>query len=247
MSRILSISVPTFILKKIDPEQLVEKYNQGEFQSISIHKENVQVKNAIKIIGTGIHDSVYSCRDKNNVVHTIATTNCDRYEHLATDEHVCDWCRLKFTHQEIGIPISYKNEHGVLTFYTEGTYCDFPCALADLFRTRGPSLRYYDVAYGDSETLLRLWYFKIRPDEVLKPAPHFRLLKRNGGSLEEHEYYNRNLTYIKIPGIITLPAKQQYLMIRHLMSGRPDGQTLQRLSAETGTCPQSTGKTLSKS
>lgn len=217
MSRILSVSVPTFILKKIDPEQLIEKYNSGEYRTCVIQKENVQVKHVIKIIGNNVQDPIYSCRDKNNIVHTIATTNCEQYEHRGSDEHLCEWCRVKFTHPIIGIPLTYKynktpdSSEYTLVFYTEGQFCDFSCALAYLYMCRGPSLRYYDTTYNDSETLLRMWHSKAHPENMLRPSPHYRLHKRNGGSLDDHEYYNHATTYVKIPGLITMPAKQQYI------------------------------------
>lgn len=211
-SKILTVSIPTFILKKIYPEQLIEKYQNGGFSSVTIHKESVQVKNTIKIIGTSSKDPIYSFRDKNNVTHTVATTNCDAFGDNQSKEHFCEWCRLRFTHQPVGIPVKAEYLPGQIVFYTEGCFCDTPCALADVLRSKGPAVKYQNIMFADCETLLRIMNAKLKnTDEILYPAPHYRLLKRNGGSLEDHEYINRTVQYVSVPGIIIQPAKEQFM------------------------------------
>lgn len=218
MSKILSAHVPTFLLKKIDPESIIRRYNLGEFQQIRLQKESVQIKSGVQIIGSSPSENIFSFRDKNNVTQTIATTNCHQYQGVAPSTELrCEWCRKGYpSSQSIGIPTRVLRSSDTYLFQTEGDYCCFQCALAHLRSTRGMPLRFHEIGQNDSESFLKMHHALLYPGKDLSPAPHYRLHKRNGGCLEDSEFFADQSVYTRIPCVVTQAVKQQYIKLASL-------------------------------
>ena len=101
-------------------------------------------------------------------------------------------------------------------FNVEGTYDTFGCALASLKRIYSCHYRYKDPLYMDSEQLLHTMYHKMYPDKIgsrIKEANDWRLLKLNGGPLTDQEYDSEQCEYVKIPNLVTVPVKRQYVKL----------------------------------
>lgn len=153
----------------------------------------------------------------------------------------CEWCREDFKHESCGVavahkkivftvfngvgvldpsdlgPFDYQDEKGIIyrdtnTFWTEGIFCDMECALAQAeLYSRLPFYR-QDVHYVDSLSLTRYLHRLLYPDSPpLTPAPDYRLLKSNGGSLTYEEYKNKRYTYKRTSNILLIPAKISYI------------------------------------
>jgi hypothetical protein len=70
-------------------------------------------------------------------------------------------------------------------FETDGIFCSFNCCLSYIKDNFSNSL------YEFSEHLLHLLYFKtFSIDKKISPAPNWRLLERNGGSIRIEDYRN---------------------------------------------------------
>lgn len=222
---------PTFLLKGINPNELLNDYQNGQFSVIkpSPGGKIVIAKNMIVVApkySDSNHEHIFSFKDKNNIDMIYATGNHTNYEiYLAGGEELpvggrCDWCKEDFTHESLGYPIGYQEQtilvddhHRVIyVFWVEGEFCCFECAFADLKRSNNQTPTYRDINIRDSETMLKMLFVIMFPNEsVLQPAKDYRLLKFNKGSLDKEEWKNTKHKYFRTERVLMVPAKIEYL------------------------------------
>jgi hypothetical protein len=226
---IISVT-PTFLIKKIDHRKVLENYNNGKYTSFKLPEKRTQM-NVIKATveptyGTSPDAPIYTFRNKNNIVQTVATTNHTSYLAFNSTGQlpmggICDGCRRLFEHQAIGIPIRIEkiittlanNEQKVLTVYhcDDLVYHSFECALLGLKRTNRLNWQFRDPLYMDSETMLRNFYAQLYPNAgQLKAANDHRLLKCHGGPLDDAEYDNGHHIFTRSSNVVMVPVKVQY-------------------------------------
>lgn len=222
-------TIPSFLLKGVDPKKLYKDYEDGVFNRPVHYAQNIKLSknNPIlaPIFGKTMADPVFAVSDRFNNSIVIATTNHVNVERFLTtgvfppDGGRCDYCKQDFTHKPIGYPIAY-DEKSVLTgdtyksmyyFWTEGEYCSYECALGDVRRLSNRSVNMVDASIYDAERLLHLLYKLQYPDHPpLLPSSDPKLLKANNGSLTTAEWRDGHHLYQRTDGIFTLPGKVTY-------------------------------------
>jgi hypothetical protein len=223
---------PTFLLQKIDPVKIREKYFNGDYAQLTLPSTKINVNVPANLmalqptLGTSPECDVYTFRTKSNTIQTVATTNHQSYVILTTQGVSpplggdCDWCRLKFSHAALGIPVKMDevrpdiNSDPILIYYVDRCLCSFECCLAYLKKHYAMSYRHRDPLYSDSEQMLRSLYAKVHPKAgflSFRQANDYDLLRANHGSLDEAEFRDSKHIYERTPNIVVAPIKVQYL------------------------------------
>lgn len=228
---------PTFLLKGIDPNVVIRDYVQGKFSRQPIQKEKIQIAHASSIIaptyGNSNHLPVFAVQDRNNGKVIYATTGHEDLEVFTRTGDMpetggrCLYCVRDYTGMRTGYPIAYQ-EQTVLTnasmdprdakyrvfytFWVEGSFCSYECALSYLNLHGNKSADYRDPTMRDAEQMLHQLYNLIHPNSgVLHPSQDHRLLKCNGGSLTDAEWGDVKHQYRRTDRILLIPAKVEYL------------------------------------
>ena len=218
---------PSFFFRGLDPKQIIEEMIIGSY-NLKIHdipptKITTEVPSRERLIpGTSSMDASFKI-NSNNESKIILTTNHENYSKALNGvfdknlnksnserDHTCYWCRRKFKHKAVGIPLEMKIVENVKTFHCHGQYCAFPCAYAHLINL----IRNKNPIYSTSEYLLKYLFNQMYSDEELKEAPNWTFLDINGGMLTSKQFDNQNYTIIDCPGIVLLPAKTLLTLIR---------------------------------
>jgi len=200
---------PTFYLKKIEPLSIPQKLLNGEYKEITFDfiqswkKTAKETSPAISVIGTNKLEKMFTYSDRNNNVFTCVTTN-----NFTGTNTICYWCRATFSHPWIGIP--YRLEQSVTKdyFYTDGCYCCFECAAAEMNTICKKSLVLHGGLLTSPNVLLNLLFTAIYPEKDLKPSLHFSHHERNGGALNDKEYYENRSYFMETSNIVIVPYKK---------------------------------------
>lgn len=228
---------PTFLLKGVDPDKLLQDYENGFFNRPVPRKHKISIAQNTALLapvyGTNNHCPVFSMKDKNNASVVIATTGHLDYEVFTkTGGNLpcggrCDYCKEDFTCLAVGYPIGYR-EQTVLTndsndihearyrvlyvFWVDGEFCSFECALGYVKQILNLPADYRDTSLRDSESLLKILYKLTYPNApVLRPAQEPRLLRSNRGSLTSEEWKDNKHVYIRTDRVLMIPAKVEYV------------------------------------
>ncbi len=223
---------PTFLLKGIDPNRILQDYKNGFFNRKTETKAQLKLANTIIIAptyGSNNHSPIYSIKDKHNCNVVIATTGHSDYQLFHSnggklrEGGLCEHCKMQFDQTSIGYPIGYQESllltsddqprYRVFhTFWVEGTFCSFECALGYVRIMLNKPADYRDTNIRDSERLLKLLYRLMhQSSDVLRPAQDPRLLKSNGGSLTAEEWQDKKHIYTRTDRILMIPAKVEYI------------------------------------
>jgi len=215
-------SVPTFLLRRVNPADVIQKYNQGHFKTVVVsktitHKSQTQTAMGNQI-ATNLENNVYGYRTKSNNIQVIATTNCKPYVEFISSESgmpvmggKCRWCKRNFTHQAIGVPIkSVKIDNKIIVYYTN-IACRFGCAFALWKSMYNKMMLRRDSQFINGEIILKYIFSLQCPERELHEAPDPDLLKVNGGSLDDSEYDNDNYIYLNNHSFIWAPVKEQHM------------------------------------
>jgi hypothetical protein len=98
------------------------------------------------------------------------------------------------------------------TFWVDGRFCSFSCALSHIDKLLSTHPKYVDVIYRDSDKLLKFMYKCLYPNNPpIKQAQDPKLLMINGGSLTREEWENPKYNYKKTNNIIMIPSKIEYI------------------------------------
>lgn len=231
---------PTFILKGIDPNEVMTAYVNGYFTNDlpPIGKINV-IENTdlvAPIYGSSSADPIYSMKDRHNNDVVFATTGHTQFDYYINNLGKtpmggrCDACKRDFTTKVVGYPIKLEVKHVLINnpedendyyrtiyiFWVDGVHCRDECAL---FRIRELNKKPYscrDPNLRDSENLLNMLHrLKTRGTEELKcndPA----LLKSRSGSLTDEQWENKNVSYENCYRVHLIPVKREF--IQHLFN-----------------------------
>ncbi len=199
---------PSFILKSIDPDDVITRYNNREFFGLS----------APIAIGIETNDSyAMKCWLVDYTLFKVGKfiNYYTNKEYKDIEKIRCYWCRLPIESKKIlGVPIeiSFDKDN---TVYKMIDYFDcFQCALSAIIENNKLNKRFRNPLMENSEVILRNLYAKIFPNKKLLPAPDFRLLVNNGGPLNAEEFFEGKDVIIKLSNVICLPAKYEFLMIK---------------------------------
>ena len=237
---------PTFLLKGVDFYKVLKDYNDGVYTRLESKKQKLTLANSnilADIYSLSNDDRLFSVKDPfNNEI--ICTTSGYKDVEVFTSTGGClsiggrcEYCRDDYKTETIGIPIAYK-EFTVLTnkkvnlkdddkipkykvyytFWVDGRFCNFSCALSHINKLLSSHPKYIDVIYRDSDKLLKFMYKCLYPNNPpIKPAQDPKLLMINGGSLEREEWENPKYVYKKTNNIIMIPSKIEYIREKFLI------------------------------
>ena len=210
---------PKFVLKNIDPKEIMKDYLEGKYENIELPTSRIKFSDVFHITtpgyGSSPEEARYQFKDKNNTSIVIVTSNCRDYDIFKRASHFgeggrCDWCKRDFDNEPVRIPIRKeefkKSDKTYYFFWCEDECCDFSCALAHTIRES-----YRDHLYKCAEDYLRLLFRLCYPGEVLVKAPCFRLYKGNKGPLNDEEYKKQLYKYRRTTNVILFPAKVEYI------------------------------------
>jgi hypothetical protein len=216
-------STPTFLLRKVNPSEVIQNYNSGKYSQLVLNKTTkTEIRSSQTAIGSyvaGKQDGdVYGYRNKGNNVQVIATTDCKPYVEFISNETGapimggrCKWCRREFTQQAIGVPIKSVRMEGKIVVYYSGVACKYGCAYSLWKQQYGMKMLRRDSQFLAGEMILKYLYSLQYPGREIKEAADPELLKSNGGSLDDDEYDNSNYTYIPTNSFVWAPVKSQHL------------------------------------
>lgn len=225
--------VPTILLKGINPTLLFEEYKKGTFSYLPTSKNKIKYANNANILapsyGKDNSFPIFCLKDKNNCDVIRTTTGFNDYEiYTKTGGNLpvggrCEYCREDFETTAIGYPLNYEEKtillsdsenvyRTIYTFWVEGKFCSFECALGYVRIILSKPSDYKDTTTRDSERLLKLLYKLMHPDAgILRPAQEPRLLITNGGALTKEQWQNSKHIYTRTDKIVIIPAKVEYL------------------------------------
>lgn len=209
---------PTFVLRGIDPYDVIEKYKRGAFSNIK-SKPAIAIRSVDHIdqqYSKDPKDPIYRTTDHSNHPIILAKTNSQNYEILHKQGSPkqggrCDYCKTDFTNEAIGYPVEMKeipildqNRHYKIyrIFTTDGEFCCFECAAG--------MLRHYRISEL-YENNLHYMYACMHPNEpLLYPAPDPKLLIDNGGCLPRDQWLSKSHHYIHSNTLILTPVINEY-------------------------------------
>ena len=224
---------PTFLLKGIDPNKLFADYQAGVFSRPPTAKSKIKIAQNIAILapkyGVTNRDPVFCMKDRNNCSIIVATTNHSNFDvftrtsgQLQTGGR-CMHCTEDIQGISVGYPIGYqettvltnddnnaRNAHYrvLYTFWVEGRFCDFECALAYVQTMLARPSNYRDTTIRDSERMLKLLYKLTYPTAgPLRPAQDPKLL----GALTREEWKDPRHVYVRTDRLLMIPAKVEYV------------------------------------
>lgn len=224
-----------FVLRNINPHEIYREYKAGLYENLKIDSSALQLAKSSNHISSGdgiIPDTNDQSRERyyktnNGTTSTIVTAGQKDYELACSKlddpyninlgkDGICSWCRAKLKERlssysyPIGIPTSIKLKGSTYIFNTLGTMgktCSFGCALS--YAESKPQ-------YAKYVPNIKFMFNLINPDRELKRAPDWEFHKRNGGTINDAEFYNNDTFFVKTGNIITLPTKTEYLMINRM-------------------------------
>lgn len=225
--------VPHFLLKGINFQEILKKYESGYF---SVEKEKCKLtvcKSAPTLNPSYSNDrdsGVFTCKDKHNKSYVVATTGHDNIRIFLTDcekmvNGRCGYCGEDFIGERVGCPIKHEEtpilteDEGrvriVHTFWTEGIFCSFECCYAHVRNNMIKPYNFRKVGTESTEFLLKFMYRLLYPDrDVLRPAPDVDLLISNGGSLTSEEWHSGKHEFFRSIKVTAIPAKVEYFMAK---------------------------------
>lgn len=226
---------PSFLLRGIDPNEILKKYKSGFFERDIPKKEKIVVikKSVIvaPVYGKTNRDKIFTINDNgNDGSSVIVTTGHENYELYGSNGGElpeggrCDNCKCDFHHKAIGYPVAYEEKYllcgkgdekkyrVIYVFWMEGEICSFECALTFVNMFIGPNSEYKNNNLIDSSRWLKFLYSLMYPNEPpLTPSNDFRLLSSNKGPLVFDEWINPKHVYLQTDRVLLLPAKEEYL------------------------------------
>lgn len=224
---------PVFVLKGINWSMVQDLYKSNHWKNYKPEKTSAKIEEIRKIFvpsyGNSTDSPIYTFKDKNNIPVVVYTTNHSNYEVYTEKGHLpeggtCDWCRVAFSQIATGIPLAHnkvtrlvQNDtnfqlKSVDIFWVHGTFCSFECALAEIrVYTNHSTLETMGV-YTTAEGLLKMLFMLTHPNKfLLRAAPYYKLLKSNGGSMDDAQFRSNNHKYIVTSNVVIAPAKIQFI------------------------------------
>jgi len=206
---------PTFYLKKIDPLSIPQKILNGDYKNITLEhiigwKKTVKepVHQTVSVITSNQQEKMFTYSDRNNNIFTCVTTN-----NFSSQGSICQWCRIPFQHTWVGIPYRLEQSSTKDYYYTEGCYCCFECASAEVNLLSKRMHILHSGLLVSPNILLETMFHSIYPDKVLTSSPNFQLHEKNGGALNDKEFYENKSIFMETSGIVVVPYKKIFVKI----------------------------------
>lgn len=207
MNKTLVRSVnPTFTIGGFDAADLYNKYSMGAFNDITLE----QIKNIRSIMPSNVStaeiltdnqdSSKFVIVDNRGIRSTLVSTNVKNVSK-------CHWCRSNITGVCLGLPVKHIKHAQELKFETEGCYCSFECAYAEFIKSFSK-----DPMFLNTESYLNYAFSISYPNQILKPAPDWRLHECNGGPLTTEKFHQGNHKYYDTGRLKCIPVSRNYIV-----------------------------------
>lgn len=199
-----------FFLKQVDPCVVAKNYLSGNLklpaEKIKINQNNITPDIQC---GDNAECHAYEYIDKSGTKVRSITLNHNNWVkgYNAGRKYICDWCRIEYNNYPLLLPLKMEREPPTLIFHGIGEYCCFECVLAGLKQQYFTSFYYRNSIYLESESLLRLMYYAFTGQDNLKASPEWKSHVKNGGILEDRDFYSNKHNYVMTPNIVLKPAK----------------------------------------
>lgn len=194
-------TTPVFLLRGVDHSKVLEKLESGFFNDISIS----DIKGStVTEKQTSNPNQVYF-KDKNGNLIILVYSN--------VNQKCCDWCRRNITSdmEPVGIPVKVTYKQSSRTYDTDGCFCTFQCAYAQLKQHNKLTSTKRDSLYESSSVLLHNLFHQFYPNKELVAANDWRLLDSNGGCLTPEEFFDESFVYKRNSNTIIREIKVEYL------------------------------------
>ena len=216
--------VPTFVLKSIDPAEVMRKYSEGFYSRPIVQKKSIKTKGFVPILAEQISknrdDGVYTEKFKNgaSIIFVTANHKTSVLFKRTNDFPVggrCDnfFCKREIPGSSMGYPVHYErrkflegDEYKIVhMFWVTSVCCNFHCAYNHLVNLRGSS--FWNEDY---ERLIKVMYELMYPNgPVLCNINDPCILESNGGSVNQSDY--DKYVYVKTPGVVIIPVSHDYI------------------------------------
>ena len=223
--------VPTFLLKGIEPKDVLTKYKNGFYNIKNLDKDPLITPSAIQKPKEEVKSEdltlvelfrnvppVYKALSNKDVIVNFQAKNELR------KNGTCGLCGNKIDGTGISIPIRYSHKSVIQTvkgisiyrtyhiFWGIGEYCDFIHAYTFLIQGRTLGFTERDFNYSDSERYLQIYYSLMHPEnEPLHENNHPCILESNGGTVSNSEF--NKYKYKKSPCLFMFPIPEEYFRV----------------------------------
>lgn len=203
----------SFFLRGVNYETVTLKYYSGVYKSLTPGKieDVVSVKTVVKQLGG---HGVFKFLDKGSVNKITVGTNVYLYNALAFNENaVCFGCRrlIRDTGADpVGIPMTKDVINGIKVYYGDGCYCSPNCISAQLDEEDKKMEIYRDPLYVNSRTLLIEMCYDLLGILEVKSAQDYRLLKCNGGTLDNDQWSSGFYKFTRTVNVRQIPTMVLY-------------------------------------
>lgn len=234
MSESVAHFAPIFVLRKINPKDISQKYSEGYYENTKIPPSKIRVSDVFHVStpshGSSPEDPRYQFKDKNNASVIVVTSNSTAYtiykqsKQFIDKPRTCPYCLrafetpptpvvVKLDIEDRGKSSAPSDDTSNSIYYIFWTInvncCSFPCAFSWTKRESYCSYR-YKLAYEHLKTLFRFMH----PGKKFYEAPNWRLLDINGGPLTSDEFDKGYYIYKETSNMIFLPSKEEFIQIQ---------------------------------
>jgi hypothetical protein len=211
--------VPTFNLRGVNFLEIYSAYKRGDYHNLVIPETKIKDVNISSLTATVYSNNesqgMYTKTNKDGSIIIRATTDQKAYEVYnktgsLPESGQCDYCRrvksnLMICPTSLYIIESEDAKSNTYIAYGPTLQCSFRCAL-----TYAKLYSKVDHLFSKSEEIIKFIFGLMYPDKRLDPAPDYKLLIINGGSVSDEEYDNPKYQYIRVSSVIMAPLKLEY-------------------------------------
>lgn len=223
----MSNTVPNILLRGLNLEDILKKYNDGYFNNLIINKINInlRVKDIFLTQNLQTNDSkpednqCFSIKNRGLELKML-TTNHNEFIGANSDsgEKICMRCCRKFNHSKASIIVDSKieiylrgeNYIPIHKYYSIMTFCTYNCVFEKLKKDLKSVSSGYETEKAFS--LTKEVFFKLYPKETEVPIAHDpSLLDINGGPLCLSQFFSNEYKYFKLKGLYIYPCKEVFM------------------------------------
>ena len=181
-----------FVLRGIKVDAITNQYMEGGCDDIKIPRIRVKREAwaAPDVMKLNSPSYMETLTTKGGTVREIIMAGTN-------DKCPCLWCRKRFTHAAIGIPIGMQVRGKTISYMVTGRYCCYQCCLAALYRLELLRSGHRDHVYNNSRCYLESMFNRQYPGKILHRAKEWTLHEINGGPLSDKDFFDDN--YIFLP------------------------------------------------
>nr|QBK91153.1 MAG: A1L transcription factor/late transcription factor VLTF-2 [Pithovirus LCPAC202] len=223
-----------FVLRKIDPHEILNLYRNGHFincsiPSTKISSPKVNPNPGIHKFGVSKYDQTYQVKEGGRTRSYLTTgqkdfgmaskqiqNGNDLHDIQLLKEGKCGKCGKDLSTlpegiYPVGIPIKIVKKGDVFIFHTILKYCTMACAFEKLLS--GLHNKFGDYILEDCIRSLKFMFHLLYPTGKLVSAPNDYLRNVNDGPISDSEHSSPDSYFYKTANIICVPTKQEYGML----------------------------------